>query len=153
MTDLRTRLTDDMKTAMKAGDKLRLETIRLIIAKMKEVDINARAAGKPAAEDADLMSMLQGMLKQRAESAKIYRDNGRAELAEKEEAETVVIQGFMPAQLSDDQAALLIAEMIASMGAMGIKDMGRVMAAAREKLAGQFDMTKASGIVKAKLAG
>lgn len=153
MTDLRTRLTDDMKTAMKAGDKLRLETIRLIIAKMKEVDINARAAGKPAAEDADLMSMLQGMLKQRAESAKIYRDNGRAELAEKEEAETVVIQGFMPAQLSDDQAALLIAEMIASMGATGIKDMGRVMAAAREKLAGQFDMTKASGIVKAKLAG
>lgn len=153
MTDLRTRLTDDMKTAMKAGDKLRLETIRLIIAKMKEVDINARAAGKPAAEDADLMSMLQGMLKQRAESAKIYRDNGRAELAEKEEAETVVIQSFMPAQLSDDQAALLIAEMIASMGATGIKDMGRVMAAAREKLAGQFDMTKASGIVKAKLAG
>ncbi len=153
MTDLRTRLTDDMKTAMKAGDKLRLETIRLIIAKMKEVDINARAAGKPAAEDADLMSMLQGMLKQRAESAKIYRDNGRAELAEKEEAETVVIQGFMPAQLSDDQAALLIAEMITSMGATGIKDMGRVMAAAREKLAGQFDMTKASGIVKSKLAG
>jgi uncharacterized protein YqeY len=153
MTDLRTRLTDDMKTAMKAGDKLRLETIRLIIAKMKEVDINARAAGKPAAEDADLMSMLQGMLKQRAESAKIYRDNGRAELAEKEEAETVVIQSFMPAQLSDDQAALLIAEMITSMGATGIKDMGRVMAAVREKLAGQFDMTKASGIVKAKLAG
>lgn len=153
MTDLRTRLTDDMKTAMKAGDKLRLETIRLIIAKMKEVDIHARAAGKPAAEDVDLMSMLQGMLKQRAESAKIYRDNGRAELAEKEEAETVVIQSFMPAQLSDDQAALLIAEMIASMGATGIKGMGRVMAAVREKLAGQFDMTKASGIVKAKLAG
>lgn len=153
MTALRTRLTDDMKTAMKAGDKLRLETIRLIIAKMKEVDINARAAGKDAATDTELMSMMQGMVKQRGESAKIFRDNGRAELADKEEGEIAVINTFLPKQMSDDEAVAVIAAIIAETGAAGPKDMGKVMAAAKEKLAGQFDMTKASGIVKAKLVG
>lgn len=151
MTDLRTRFTDDMKTAMKAGEKTKLETIRLIIAKMKEVDINARAAGKETATETELMSMMQGMVKQRQESAKIFRDNGRAELADKEEAEIAVINGFLPKQLSDDDAAKMIAAIIAETGAAGPKDMGKVMAAAKEKLAGQFDMTKASAIVKAKL--
>ncbi len=153
MTNLRTHLTDDMKTAMKAGDKTRLDTIRLILAKMKEVDINARAGGKDAATDTELLSMLQGMVKQRAESAKIYRENARPELADQEDAEIAVINSFLPQQLSDDDAARMIAAIITEIGAAGVKDMGRVMAAAREKLAGQFDMTKASGIVKAKLAG
>lgn len=153
MTDLRQRLSDDMKTAMKAGDKVRLETIRLIIAKMKEADINARAAGKDTANETELMSMMQGMVKQRMESAKIYRDNARPELADKEEGEIAVINTFLPKQLSDEDAGAVIVAIIAETGAAGPKDMGKVMAAAKEKLAGQFDMTKASGIVKAKLVG
>lgn len=153
MADLRTQLTDQMKQAMKAGEKPRLETIRLILAKVKEVDINGRAAGKDASSDADLLSMLQGMVKQRAESAKIYRDNNRPELADKEEAEIIVIESFLPQQLSDDEAGAVIAAIIAETGAAGMKYMGKVMALTREKLAGQFDMTKASALVKQKLAG
>ena len=153
MSELRTSFMDQMKAAMKAGEKIKLETIRLMIAKLKEVDINARAAGKDAASDTEIMSMLQGMVKQRLESAKIYRDNNRPELADKEEGEIAVINSFLPKQLSEDEAGAVIAAIIAQTGASGVKDMGRVMAAAKEKLAGQFDMTKASALVKSKLAG
>ena len=153
MSELRTSFMDQMKAAMKAGEKIKLETIRLMIAKLKEVDINARAAGKDAASDTEIMSMLQGMVKQRLESAKIYRDNNRPELADKEEGEIAVINSFLPKQLSEDEAGAVIAAMIAQTGASGVKNMGRVMAAAKEKLAGQFDMTKASALVKSKLAG
>jgi uncharacterized protein len=153
MTTLRNRLTDDMKTAMKAGEQLRLETIRLIIAKQKEVDINARASGKEGATDAELMSMMQGMIKQRQESAKIFRDNNRTELAEKEEGEMKIIESYLPTQLSDEDAAREIAAVIAAVGAVGVKDMGRVMAEVKAKFAGSMDMTKASALVKQKLAG
>ena len=153
MSALRTSFTDQMKQAMKAGEQARLETIRLIIAKMKEADINARAAGNEVATDTELLSMMQGMIKQRAESAKIYRENNRPELAEKEDAEIRVIEGFLPKQLSEDEAGAVIVSIIAETGAAGMKDMGRVMALAKEKLAGQFDMTKASALVKQKLAG
>lgn len=153
MSTIRPRLTDDMKIAMKAGEQARLETIRLIIAKMKEADINGRAAGKEAATDAELLSMMQGMIKQRLESAKIFRDNNRTELADKEEAEIKVIEGYMPAPLSDDDVAAAIAAIIAASGATGVKDMGRVMAEVKAKFAGQMDMTKASALVKQKLAG
>jgi uncharacterized protein len=153
MSTLRTRLTDDMKTAMKAGEQTRLETIRLIIAKQKEIDINGRAVGKEAASDAELLSMMQGMIKQRLESTKIYRDNNRPELADKEDAEIRVIEGYMPAQLSDEDTAHEIAAIITASGATGVKDMGRVMAEVKAKFAGAMDMTKASSIVKQKLAG
>lgn len=153
MSALRPRLIDDMKTAMKAGEQARLETIRLIIAKMKEADINGRAGGKDAATDSELLSMMQGMIKQGQESAKIFRDNNRPELADKEEAEIKVIEGYMPTQLSDDAAAQAIAAVIVATGAIGVKDMGKVMAEVKAKFAGQLDMTKASAIVKQKLAG
>jgi hypothetical protein len=153
MADLRTTLTDQMKTAMKAGEQAKVETIRLIIAKMKEADINARAGGKDNATDTELMSMMQGMIKQRGESAKIYRDNNRPELAAKEEAEIAVIETFLPKQLSDEEAGAVIVAIIAETGAAGMKDMGKVMAEAKEKLAGQFDMSKASNLVKQKLVG
>lgn len=153
MTDLRTSFTDQMKAAMKAGEKAKVDTIRLILAKLKDADINARAAGKEAASDTEIMSLMAGMLKQRAESAKIFRDNNRTELADKEDAEIRIIESFMPKQLSDDEAGAVILAVIAEVGAVGVKDMGKVMAAAKEKLAGQFDMTKASALVKQKLAG
>ena len=152
MTDsLRTRLTDDLKTAMKAGERARVDTIRLIISKMKEADVNARAAGKELAQDADLLPMLQTMVKQRNESAKIFRDNARVDLAEKEEGEIVIIQGYLPAQLSDDAVAAAIGAIIVEIGAAGPKDMGRVMAVVKERLTGQCDMGKVSGVVKVKL--
>ncbi len=148
---LRTRLTDDLKTAMKAGEKMRVDAVRLIIAKMKEADVNARAAGKDIAQDADLLPMLQTMVKQRNESAKIFRDNARVDLAVKEESEIAIIQTYLPAQLSDDAVAAAIGAIIAELAAAGPKDMGRVMAVVKERLTGQCDMGKVSGVVKAKL--
>jgi uncharacterized protein len=152
MSTIRARLTEDMKTAMKSGEKARLETIRLILAKVKDVDMNARVSGKDVG-DGDLLSMMQGMIKQRLESAKIFRDNNRAELADKEEAEIKVIESYMPAQMSDDDVVRAIAGVIAETGAAGVKDMGKVMAAMKEKFAGQMDMAKASALIKQKLAG
>lgn len=149
---LRTRFTDDLKTAMKAGDKITLETIRLMIAKMKEADVNARVGGKDIG-DPEIVLLLQTMMKQRAESAKIYRDNARPELADREEAEMRVITTYLPAQLDAGAAAAAIAAIITELGAAGAKDMGRVMSAVKEKLAGQMDMSAASSIVKSKLAG
>jgi uncharacterized protein YqeY len=137
---------------MKAGDKLRVDTIRLIIAKIKEADVNGRAAGKEVV-DADILGLMQGMIKQRAESARIYRDNNRPELAAQEEGEMALIQSYLPAQLDDAAAAAAIAAIITDLGATTPKDMGRVMAMVKEKLTGQMDMTKASGIVKSKLVG
>lgn len=152
MSSIRQRLSDDLKTAMKAGEKDKVDTIRLIMAKMKEADVNARVSDKEVG-DAELMSLMQGMVKQRAESAKIYRDNARPELADREDAEIAVIKSYLPQQMDDAAAADAIAAIIAEAGAAGAKDMGRVMALVKEKLVGQFDMSKASGIVKAKLVG
>lgn len=149
---LRERFSDDLKTAMKSGDKMRVETIRLMIAKMKEADVSPQAAGK-LVDDATILSLLQTMVKQRNESAKIFRDNNRPELADKEEAEIEVIKTYLPAQLDDTAAGAAIAAIIAESGATGAKDMGRVMALVKEKLTGQMDMAKASGIVKSKLVG
>lgn len=154
MSEKRTELTNAMKEAMKAKDELRLNTVRMIIAKMKEQDINDRANGnQDGISDGALLSLMQGMIKQRQESAKVYRDGGRPELAEKEDAEIVIIESFLPAQMSDDEVAAAVAGLIASTGASGVKDMGKVMAELKAKYAGQLDMGKAGAVVKQKLAG
>ena len=153
MPSLRETLMESMKTAMKAGDHARLDTVRLILAKIKEADINARAGGKDAAAEGDILSLMQGMIKQRQESSKIYRDNNRPELADKEDVEIRIIETFLPQQLSEAEVTAAIAAIIAETGAAGVKDMGKVMAALKEKLAGQTDMAKASALVKQKLAG
>lgn len=154
MTGLREKLTNTMKEGMKAGDQLLVSTVRMVIAKMKEQDIEGRTKGKPdGISDTEILSMLQGMVKQRQESAKVYREGGRPELAEKEEAEIKLIETFLPAQLSDADTDAAVAKLIADVGASSVKDMGKVMAALKEKLAGQVDMTKASALVKQKLAG
>lgn len=148
---MRTRLTEDMKSAMKSGDKDRLGTIRLIQAAIKDLDIAMRGQGKETG-DADLLGLLAKMVKQREESAKVYLEGGRPELADKEKAEISVIQDYLPKQLSDAESEAAILSVIADTGASGIKDMGKVMAELRTRHAGQMDFGKASGMIKAKLS-
>lgn len=142
-----------MKEAMKNKDMERLAAIRLIIAAMKDKDVASRTDGRnDGIDESALLSMLQSMIKQRTESAKIFRENNRPELAEKEEGEIAVIESFLPKQLSDDEVAAIIADIIAKTGAAGIKDMGKVMAELKANYAGQLDMGKAGGVIKQKLS-
>jgi uncharacterized protein YqeY len=140
-----------MKDAMKARDDMTLQTVRLIIAKLKEKDIEARGAGKEV-DDAGIMSMLQGMVKQRQESAEIYAKAGRPELAEKENAEIAVIQKFLPQQMGEEEMRKAIGDLVAELGVSDVRDMGKVMGELKKRYAGQMDMGKASGMIKEKLA-
>lgn len=152
MTDKRTEITNAMKDAMRAKDEMTLSTIRLIISKMKELDIEDRVKGNQnGIGDAQILSMMQGMIKQRTESAKVYRDGNRPELAEKEESEIKVIERFLPAQLSDAEIEKLVEDIIAKTGATSVKDMGKIMAELKANHAGSLDMGKAGAIIKAKL--
>lgn len=149
---MREKLTESMKEAMKAKDSRRLSTVRLIQSAVKDRDIANRGAGKDAATDDEILQILQKMVKQREESAKIYEDAGRAELATQEREEIAVLKTFMPEQLSDEKVDEIVAAVVAEIGAEGMKDMGKVMAALRERYAGQMDFAKASGVIKAKLS-
>ena len=149
---LREQFTDALKTAMKDKNTLAVSTVRLIVAKLKEQDIDARGRGKPELDDPQIQQMLQGMIKQRRESIALYEQGKREDLAAKERGEIAIIEGFLPKQLSDAEAEAAIKVIVAVTGAASIKDMGKVMAAIREKLAGRVDNAKASGIVK-KLLG
>lgn len=150
--DKRAEFNDALKLAMKEKDQLALSTVRLILAALKDRDITARGKGKAeGVDEAEILSMLQSMIKQRRESAQTYCDAGREELAEREEAEIEVIQQFLPKQLDDDGVRAVIDEIIADTGANSIKDMGKVMGVLKEKYAGQVDMGKAGGLVKEKL--
>jgi hypothetical protein len=148
---LRDRFTQDLKDAMKAGDKGRLGTIRLVQAALKEKDIEARGAGKEAAGDDEIMALLQKMVKQRQESAGIYEANGRPELAETERAEIAVIQGYLPKQMDEAETRAAIQAAIDETGAASMKDMGKVVGALRGKYAGQMDFSKASALVNEML--
>lgn len=149
---LRDRLMDELKTAMKTGDKGRVAAVRLIQAAMKEKDIEARGAGRGQASEEEMLSVMQKMIKQRQESAAIYSANGRPELAEIENGEIAVIASFLPKQLSEADIAAAIAAAIAEAGATSMKDMGKVVAVLKGKYAGQMDFAKASGLVKAALS-
>ena len=148
---LREDLQNALKEAMKAKDMSTVSAVRLIIAGLKEKDVTARGAGKECASDADLLSMMQSMIKQRLESAKIYTDGGRPELAAKEQAEISVIERFLPKQLSEAETIAAITAIIAKIGAQGMKDMGKVMAELKTAYAGQLDMGKASALIKTLL--
>jgi hypothetical protein len=142
-----------LKEALKGKDQVAMSTIRLITAAMKDRDIAARSSGNmDGISEAEILSMLQSMIKQRQESAKTYRDAGREELAEREEAEIKVIERFLPKQMSEDEVSAAIDKIIADVGAHDIKDMGKVMGQLKSEYAGQIDMAKAGGMVKAKLA-
>ena len=141
-----------LKDALKSKDQVALSTIRLIMAALKDRDISARGKGQAEGiDDAEILSMMQSMVKQRQESSKTYRDNDRPELAEREEQEILVIQKFLPQQMSEEEIQTAIAEIIAETGADNIKDMGKVMGVLKSKYAGQLDMAKAGGMIKAKL--
>lgn len=150
----REEFTTALKEALKAKDQVAMSTIRLITAALKDRDIAARGSGNAEGiDDSEILSMLQSMIKQRQESSKTYEEAGRPELAERELAEIKVIEKFLPAQMSDDEVAAVIDKIIADVGASDIKDMGKVMGALKSDYAGQIDMAKAGGAVKAKLAG
>lgn len=149
---LRETFTAELKTAMKAGEKRRVETIRMISAALKEKDIEARATGKEVGED-EILALLQKLVKSRQESAEIYAQNARPELAEKEREEIAVIVSFLPQPMSDDEVAAAIKTAIADLGASSIKDMGKVIAELKARHSGKMDFAKVSGQVKAALAG
>ena len=149
---LREQFTAELKTAMKAGDRRRVDTIRMITAALKDKDIEARTSGKEVTEE-DVLALLQKLVKSRQESMTIYEANGRPELAQQEREEIAVIATFLPQPLSEAETAEAIKAAIAQTGAASIKDMGKVVAALKAAHAGKMDFGKVSGLVKAALAG
>lgn len=151
---LRNNFTEQMKQALLAKEEIKLATLRLIVAALKDRDIAARGKGnRDGISDDEILSMLQSMIKQRQESIKMYEQGNRPELAAREQAEILVIQTFLPKQLSDDEVKSAIDGIIKATGAAGVKDMGKVMAEMKAKYTGQMDFSKASGLVKERLAG
>ena len=150
---LREDLQNALKTAMLAKDTVTTSAVRMIIAGQKEKDVEARGKGAKEATDAELMAMMQGMIKQRNDSIKMYIDGNRPELAEKEKAEIAIIERFLPKQMTEDEIETVIKDIIAEVGASSMKDMGKIMGVLKAKYAGQLDMGKANGIIKASLTG
>ena len=150
---LREQFTEQLKVSMKAGTSARTSTLRMIMAKLKDVDIAARPKGIDKVPDDEVLAVLRGMVKSRRESVELYRQGHRQDLVDKEEAEIAVIEGFLPQQMDDAATADAIAAAIAETGASSIKDMGKVMAALRGRHAATLDMAKAGPLVKARLGG
>lgn len=146
---LKERITEDMKAAMRAGEKDRLATIRLMLAAVKQIEVDERIV----LDDARMLSVLEKMVKQRKESIAQFESGGRPDLVAKEAAELAVIQAYLPAQLSDAELDTLIAEAIASTGAASVKDMGKVMGVVKSKAAGRADMGAVGARIKQKLGG
>jgi uncharacterized protein len=146
---LKQQITEDMKTAMRAKDSARLSTVRLLLAAMKQKEVDERVE----LSDADVLAILEKMIKQRRESISQFEKASRQDLADKEKAEIQVLSGYLPQQLSDAEIQNEISSAISQTGASGAKDMGKVMAALKGRLAGRADMGKVSGLVKAKLSG
>ena len=145
---MRERFTQEMKDAMKSGDKRKLSTVRLIQAALKDKDIEARGAGKGQASEEEILGLLQKMIKQRQESAGIYEQAGRSELATQEREEAEIIASFLPKQMDEPETRQAIQAAIAETGAASMKDMGKVIGALRSKYAGRMDFARASGLVK-----
>ena len=146
---LKDQITSDMKEAMKAGAKERLAVIRLILAAVKQKEVDERIT----LDDAQMLAVLEKMLKQRRESVTQFLQGNRKDLADKEEAEIKVIQAYMPAQLSDAELDKLVAEAVAKSGAASVKDMGKVMGILKPQVAGKADMSAVSARIKSKLGG
>ena len=149
---LREELQNGLKTAMLAKDTLTTNAIRMIIAGQKEKDVEARGKGQEKATDTELLSMMQGMIKQRNDSIKMFMDGHRPELAEIEKAEIAVIERFLPKQMSPEEMEAAIKALIAETNASSMKDMGKIMGALKTKYAGQMDMGKANGLIKTLLS-
>lgn len=149
---MRSELNEALKEAIKSQDKIRASTLRLVMAAVKDRDIAARTDdNRDGVSDAEIIDILSKMVRQRVESATTYDDAGRVDLADRERAEIEIIQGFLPAQLSEDEIQSAVETTITSLEASSLKDMGRVMAALKEAYAGQMDFGKAGALVKQKL--
>jgi len=146
---LRDQISEDTKTAMKSKDPIRVSTLRLVSAAIKDRDIAARSSDRCGGiDDSEIMSLLAKMLKQREESAKTYEENGRPELAERENTEIEIIREYMPKPLSDEEVETVIAKIVDDTGASGLKDMGKIMNSLKAEYVGRIDMGKAGKIVK-----
>lgn len=145
---LRDQINSGLKEAMKAQDKRRMSTLRLITAAIKDRDIEARGAGKDAIGDDELLGLLQKMIKQRQDSIGIYEQAGRSELAQQEREEIEIITSFLPKQMSEAEMRSACAGVVQDVEAQSLKDMGKCMSALKERYAGQMDFAKASGVVK-----
>ncbi|MGH8529374.1 MAG: GatB/YqeY domain-containing protein [Nevskiales bacterium] len=146
---LKLRIQEDMKAAMKSGDKARLGVIRLLAAALKQKEVDERIT----LDDAAVMSIVEKQIKQRKDSVTQYQAGGRSDLAAAESAEITVLEGYLPARLSDGELEQIIADSIAAAGAAGPKDMGKVMGLVKPKVAGRADMGLVSARIKAKLTG
>jgi uncharacterized protein YqeY len=150
---LRDNINNALKDAMKARDERRVSTLRLMNAAIKNADIEARGGGKEPLNEAELMSLFQKMIKQRQESVELYEKGGRAELAKQEREEIEIISSYLPKQMSDVEAGAAISAILHEINAQSMKDMGRAMAALRERFAGKMDFGKASAKIKELLSG
>ncbi len=149
---LRERLREELKLAMKDRDQHKLSTLRLILAALKDRDIAARGNGQTdGVSDDDILQLLTKMVKQRRESIRLYEQGGRIDLAGREAEEIAIIESFLPRQLDDDEMAAAVTEVIADVGAKGLKDMGPTMAALKQRYAGRMDFAKAGLLVKQRL--
>ena len=145
---MRTRLVDGMKEAMKSGDKRKLSTLRLINAAIKDRDINARGAGKERVSDEDILAILAKMIKQREESARIYEEGNRLELAAQEREEMEIIREFLPKQMNADEVRTACTQILSEVGGSSLRDMGKCMSAIKERYPGKLDVGQASKVVK-----
>jgi len=150
---LRDDINNAVKEAMKAKDERKLSTLRMVNSTIKNADIDARGQGKPPLSDTDRRGVRQKMIKQRQESVELYDKGGRSERAAQEREEIAVISTYLPKQMSDDEVKAAISAIVSETNAAGIKDMGKVISSLKAKYAGQMDFGKASGLVKAALAG
>jgi uncharacterized protein len=149
---MRARLNSELKDAMKAGERRRVDTIRLINAALKDRDIEARGQGKTVSDE-EILALMQTMVKKRQESAEIYEKAGRIDLSTQEREEIAVIQSFLPQALSEEEVEAAIAAAISETGAASVKDMGKVVAVLKSQYAGRLDVAKVSAQVRAKLGG
>ncbi len=150
---LREEFNAALKEAMLAKDQRRVGTVRLILAALKEKDIEARGLGREATSEEEILGLLQKMIKQRVESIETYEKHGRPELAAQEREEKAIIESYLPAQMSSDEVRAAIKTAVASTGAASVKDMGKVMAELKAKFAGKMDFSKANAVVKEVLTG
>lgn len=145
---MRDQINNELKQAIKAQQKRRMSTLRLINAAIKDRDIASRSNGSDGVSDKEILEILAKMIKQRRESVKTYQEAGRLELAEAELEEIGIIESFLPAQLNDEESRIVVEEVIKDIGAQGLKDMGRTMSTLKERYAGQMDFSKSSAIVR-----
>ena len=150
---LRDDINKALTEAQKAKNERTVSTLRMVNSTLKNADIEARGASKPTLGDAEVLAILQKMIKQRQESVELYKKGARADLVKQEEEEIAIISGYLPKQMSEAEMTAAIEAAVKDTGAAGMKDMGKVIGALRGKYAGQMDMAKASAMVKAKLVG